>query len=87
MMAKFTREWKGKVRVQRCTRGDGTFFFFMASYRSEGVWMIVKGYTPASGSHNQVVTEFPDAVAAMNEAQRVWSACHAKAIVKTEKVF
>jgi len=85
-MAKFTRQWKGKVRVLKNTRGNGEVFF-TAQFHIDGEWFKVQGYTPASGTHNQVETEFADAVAAMEEAQRRWTAANNKSVVKTEKVF
>lgn len=83
---KFTRQWKGKVRVTKNTRGNGETFF-TASFHSEKEWFDVKGYTPEGGAHNQVITEFPDAVKAMEEAQRRWTAVNNKVVVKKETVF
>lgn len=80
--------WRGKVRVEKHTRGDGKEFF-SASVRVSAVdgleWWKLRERDPQSGK--DVTKEFASAPAAMSEAQRVWKLNYDKKIVKTVKVF
>lgn len=87
-MAKFSREWRGKVRVYKQTRGDMHAYFIAQAFldTTDGKqWLTLQQRNPQSGLDEP--REFDTAPAAMEAAQKVWSADYAKRIIKTETVF
>jgi len=84
MDGKFTREWRGKVKVEKITLGDNSEHYAVA-FNSEHGWINVIERDPQTG--NERVARFETGAAAMFAGKNHWTNKHKSEIVKRERVF